>query len=501
MTDKAISPLRQRMIEDMTIRKFAPKTQHDYLQRVKHFAAFLGRSPGTASFEDVRHYQLHLAAGGAGVPTLNQSVSTLRFFFKITLGRADIVNHTQFIHVPRKLPVVLSPEEVARFLDAAPGLKYKVALSVAYGAGLRVSEVVALKVSDIDSKRMVIRIEQGKGHKDRYVMLSPHLLELLRAWYKAARPQGWLFPGMNPVNPMTARQLRRACDTAAQMAEIDKRVSPHTLRHSFATHLLEQNTDIRVIQVLLGHAKLDTTALYTRPTGRAGLSVALYPPRRHRQQPTDCLPQRRDLSMKDYRAEGRDRQKVMTLATAEFIRQIPDPRPAARLPPHSPLRPARQRHPRRQHCSSAPPAGRAADTARCRGYQQCRGQRAQAALALVSVLRRSHGHHREVPARLLAALPSGDLHRRDQDRHIMIKIGARQNYSTARLLRWLSTSNDHPRPRAALNSRRVVRSPLRDARSARRNRLIGLVASSAAFQTSIQRTSATNRQHRNPHSV
>ena len=263
-TDKAISPLRQRMIEDMTIRKLAPKTQHDYVQRVKHFAAFLGRSPDTASFEDVRRYQLHLAASGAGVPTINQTVSTLRFFFKITLGRADIVNHTQFIHVPRKLPVVLSPEEVARFLDAAPGLKYKVALSVAYGAGLRVSEVVALKVSDIDSKRMVIRIEQSKGHKDRYVMLSPHLLELLRAWYNAARPQGWLFPGMNPVNPMTARQLRRACDTAAQMAEIGKRVSPHTLRHSFATHLLEQNTDIRVIQVLLGHAKLDTTALYTR---------------------------------------------------------------------------------------------------------------------------------------------------------------------------------------------------------------------------------------------
>ena len=198
------------------------------------------------------------------MPTLNQSISTLRFFFKITLGRADIVNHTPFIHVPRKLPVVLSPEEVARLLDAAPGLKYKVALSVAYGAGLRVSEVVALKVSDIDSQRMVIRIEQGKGHKDRYVMLSPHLLELLRDWYQVARPQGWLFPGMNPVNPMSTRQLRRACDAAAQMAEIGKRVSPHTLRHSFATHLLEQNTDIRVIQVLLGHAKLDTTALYTR---------------------------------------------------------------------------------------------------------------------------------------------------------------------------------------------------------------------------------------------
>jgi len=221
------------------------------------------RSPDTANFEDVRRYQLHLIASGAGVPTLNQSISTLRFFFKITLGRADIVNHTQFIHVPRKLPVILSPEEVARFLDAAPGLKYKVALSVAYGAGLRVAEVVALKVSDIDSKRMVIRIEQGKGHKDRYVMLSPHLLELLRAWYKAARPQGWLFPGMNPVNPMSARQLRRACDTAAQMAEIGKPVSPHTLRHSFATHLLARGADLRALQELLGHASLSSTQIYT----------------------------------------------------------------------------------------------------------------------------------------------------------------------------------------------------------------------------------------------
>jgi site-specific recombinase XerD len=264
MTNEAMSPLRRRMIEDMTVRKFASKTQRDYVQRVKHFTAFLGRSPDTASFEDVRRYQLHLAASGAGVPTLNQSTATLRFFFRVTLKRADIIEHTTFIHEPRKLPVVLSPEEVARFLDAAPGLKYKAALSVAYGAGLRVSEVVALKVSDIDGKRMVIRVEQGKGHKDRYVMLSPHLLELLRAWYRAARPQGWLFPGLKPASPMTTRQLTRACHAAARMADIGKRVSPHTLRHSFATHLLEQNIDIRVIQVLLGHAKLDTTALYTR---------------------------------------------------------------------------------------------------------------------------------------------------------------------------------------------------------------------------------------------
>src|SRR5947199_7821547 len=264
MTEQAISPLRRRMIEDMTIRKFAPKTQHDYLQRVKNFATYLGRSPDTASSEDVRRYQLHLTASGVGVPTVNQTVSTLRFFFKVTLGRPDLVERTTFVREPRKLPVVLSPEEVVRLLDAAPGLKYKAALSVAYGAGLRVSEVVALKVGDIDSKRMIIRVEQGKGRKDRYVMLSPHLLELLRAWYKAARPQGWLFPGRDRVQPMTTRQLNRACHAAANMAEISKPVSMHTLRHSFATHLLEQNIDIRVIQVLLGHAKLDTTALYTR---------------------------------------------------------------------------------------------------------------------------------------------------------------------------------------------------------------------------------------------
>src|ERR1700681_3976967 len=195
MTDEAMSPLRRRMIEDMTIRKFAPKTQHDYVQRINNFAVFLGRSPDTASFEDVRRYQLHLAASGVGVATLNQTISTLRFFFRVTLRRHDIVEHTHFVHEPRKLPVVLSPEEVARLLNAAAGLKYKAALSVAYGAGLHAAEVVSLKVSDIDSKRTIIRVEQGKGHKDRNVMLLPHLLNLLRAWWRVARPQGWLFPG------------------------------------------------------------------------------------------------------------------------------------------------------------------------------------------------------------------------------------------------------------------------------------------------------------------
>jgi site-specific recombinase XerD len=264
MTEAPISPLRARMIEDMTIRKFAPRTQEGYIRAVKGFSAFFGAPPDRASFEDLRRYQLHLVSSGSGAPTVNHTVTALRFFFGVTLRRPQVVARLPFIREPRKLPVVLSPEEVARLLDAAPGLKYKAALSVAYGAGLRASEIISLKVTDIDSARMVIRVEQGKGRKDRYVMLSQHLLELLRAWWKQARPQGWLFPGQNRVNPLTTRQLNRACHAAAQMAEIDKPVSLHTLRHSFATHLLEQKTDIRVIQVLLGHKKLDTTALYTR---------------------------------------------------------------------------------------------------------------------------------------------------------------------------------------------------------------------------------------------
>jgi integrase/recombinase XerD len=264
MLDASVSPLRRRLIEDMTIRKLAPKTQQGYIRTIKTFAVFLGRSPATASFEDVRRFQLRLAASGVGTGALNQAVSALRFFFRITLGRRDISEHTPFVREPRKLPVVLSPDEVARLLEAAPSLKYRAALSVAYGAGLRAAEVVSLKVADLDSARMLIRVEQGKGRKDRYVMLSPHLLALLRAWWRAARPQGWLFPGQNPLNPLTTRQLNRACHAAAARAGLDKPVSLHTLRHSFATHLLEQNIDIRVIQVLLGHAKLESTALYTR---------------------------------------------------------------------------------------------------------------------------------------------------------------------------------------------------------------------------------------------
>src|SRR5712672_2180138 len=264
MTDQAISPLRGRMIEDMAIRKLAPKTQHDYVQRVKDFAAFLGRSPATAKSEEVRGYRLHLTSSGAGTPKINATVSALRFFFNVTLDCPDLAKHLSFMHEPRKVPVVLSAEEVARFLEAAPSVKYKAALSVAYGAGLRVSEVVSLKVSDVDSERMMLRIEQGKGRKDRHAMLSPVLLELLRDWYRISRPQGWLFPGLKPASPMTTRQFNRACHIAAELAGLPNWVTPHTLRHSFATHLLEQKYDIRVIQVLLGRA-----TYCPRTTGRS----------------------------------------------------------------------------------------------------------------------------------------------------------------------------------------------------------------------------------------
>ena len=264
MTDKAISPLRRRMIDDRAIRKLGPKTQSGYIRAVKNFVAFLGHSPDQASTDDIRRYQLHLASSDLGVPSVNAAMTALRFFFKVTLRRSDVAEDVVFIREPRRLPVVLSPEAVARLIAAAPGLKYQAALSIAYGAGLRVSEVISLKVGDIDSARMLIRVDQGKGHKDRYVMLSQPLLKLLRRWWLVKRPRAWLFPGRTPGAPLSARQLNRAVHIAAQRAGIDKRVGMHTLRHSFATHLLEQNTDIRVIQVLLGHNKLDTTALYTR---------------------------------------------------------------------------------------------------------------------------------------------------------------------------------------------------------------------------------------------
>jgi integrase/recombinase XerD len=222
---KPISPLRQRMIDDMTARRYKEATQRDYVRHVRSFAAFLRRSPDTATSEDVRLFQVHFSQQKIGAATINSAVAALRFFFNVTLERPDLVRHLKTVHEPRKAPIVLSQEEMVRLLEAAPGLKYKAAFSVAYGAGLRVSEVVALKVSDIDTERMTLRVEQGKGQRDRYVMLSPQLLGVLRDWWNAAKPWAWLFPGQNPVNPMTSRQLGRAVHAAARDAGIAKRVT------------------------------------------------------------------------------------------------------------------------------------------------------------------------------------------------------------------------------------------------------------------------------------
>ena len=270
ITTQSISPLCQRMIDDMRIRKLCDKTQTHYIRAVRQFAGFLGCSPDTATIEDLRRYQLHLVDHGISPVSLNAAITGLKFFFDVTLGHVELMAKMQPVRVPRTLPVILSREEVSRLIVAAGNLKHQTALSVAYGAGLRASEVVSLKVGDIDSQRMTLRVEQGKGHKDRYAMLSPVLLERLRVWWRVARAQGkmldggWLFPGLNPIDSLSTRQLNRAIHAAAMAARIDKRISMHTLRHSFATHLLEQKVDIRVIQVLLEHKKLDTTALYTQ---------------------------------------------------------------------------------------------------------------------------------------------------------------------------------------------------------------------------------------------
>jgi site-specific recombinase XerD len=278
--DGSVTPLRERMQHDMVLRGLGRHTQQDYIRHVRRFAAFLRRPPDTATAEDVRRFQLHQHETGFGPPTINSTVSALRFLFTVTLGRRDLSRALVVTRYRRKLPDVLSIEEAARLLEAAPGIKYKAALGVAYGAGLRVSEVAHLKVDDIDSKRMLIRVEQGKGRKDRNAMLSPQLLALLRLWWREGRrrrvmlPHGWLFPGQNALHPISTRQLHRAVQEAAEVAGIHKRVSPHTLRHSFATHLLESDVDIRVIQVLLGHSKLDTTALYTKVSTRTIHAVA-----------------------------------------------------------------------------------------------------------------------------------------------------------------------------------------------------------------------------------
>jgi len=273
-SNQSISPLRQRMIDDMTMRKLTPKTQAGYLRAVLRFTCFFGRSPDLASPEDLRRFQLHLVEQGVSSTTINATLSGLTFFFGVTLDRPSALKRMSRVRKPQKLPQVLSVEEVERLLVGASNPKHRAALAVAYGAGLRASEVVHLKMPDIDSDRMILRVEQGKGQRDRYAMLSPSLLELLRDWWRHGHAQGkmlqggWLFPGRNPVNPLSTRQLNHACHLAATKAELDKRILMHTLRHSFATHLLENKVDIRVIQVLLGHRKLETTARYSHVATR-----------------------------------------------------------------------------------------------------------------------------------------------------------------------------------------------------------------------------------------
>ncbi len=272
MITDTISPLRQRMIEDMNARKLCAGTQRCHLRSCKRFAAFLKRSPDTATLEDIRRFQLHLAEIGVSICTRNCIMTGLRFLFRVTLRRLDLAAEIYHIREPQKIPLVMSPEETRRLLAVASSLKARVLLSLSYGCGLRAGEVVRLKVKHIDSAQKIIRIEQSKSRKDRHVMLSPETLDLLRQWWKARRgydattplQERWLFPGRRPGTPMTTRQLNRLFHEAAKEAGIKKAVTLHALRHSFATHLLERGTDIRIIQALLGHDKLDTTARYTR---------------------------------------------------------------------------------------------------------------------------------------------------------------------------------------------------------------------------------------------
>jgi len=259
-----MSPLRRRMIEDMTVRNLAPTTQRSYLYAVAKFSRHFGRSPDRLGMEDVRAFQIHLVSTGISWPALNQTVCALRFFYGVTLGQAAIPKRIPYAREPRRLPVVLNGDEVVRFLEAVASLKARTALTTAYAAGLRVSEAVGLKVCDIDSGRMVIRVEHGKGGKDRYVMLSAQLLAILRTYWRLARPRHWLFPGRDESKPIDVQVLHSSCRSACAAAGLAKRVTVHTLRHSFATDLLENGTDIRIIQVLLGHSNLATTARYTQ---------------------------------------------------------------------------------------------------------------------------------------------------------------------------------------------------------------------------------------------
>jgi site-specific recombinase XerD len=263
MSTDAVSPLRQRMIEDMNARKLCAGTQRGHISSCKRFAAFVKRSPDTATLEDIRRFQLHLAEIGVSICNRNRIMTGLRFLFRVTLRRLDLAAEIYHIREPQKIPLVMSQDETRRLLAVASSLKARTLLSLGYGCGLRAGEVVRLKIKHIDSAQKIIRIEQSKGRKDRNVMLSSETLALLRQWWKA-RPswhdagtpleERWLFPGLRRSKPMTTRQLNRLFHEAADAAGIRKGVTLHALRHSFATHLLEDGTDIRFIQALLGTA-------------------------------------------------------------------------------------------------------------------------------------------------------------------------------------------------------------------------------------------------------
>ena len=273
MSKPVVSPLRQRMIEDMKARKLGAHSQRSHIHSCKRFAAFLKRSPATATADDIRRFQLHLVESGLTIPNRNRIMTGVKFLLRVTLRRLDLAAEIYHLREPHRIPQVMSPDETGRLLALATSLKARVALSLGYGCGLRASEIVRLKVKHIDRAQMIIRIEQSKGRKDRNVMLSPEMLDLLRQWWKV-RPtrddagiepgERWLFPGRQRGQPTTTRQLSRLFHEAADGAGISKEVSLHTLRHSFATHLLERGADIRIIQALLGHDKLETTARYAR---------------------------------------------------------------------------------------------------------------------------------------------------------------------------------------------------------------------------------------------
>src|ERR1700732_552638 len=260
---RKISPLRQRMIDDMIVRNFAPNTMNLYLKQVSYFAQYFGRSPEQLGAEEIRNYQIYLAKERRlSNSSRTVAASALRFLYIVTLKQDRAIEMIPTPKAEHHLPVILSPEEVLRLLEAAPSFTHRVIFSTMYGTGVRVNEALHLRASHIDSQRLMIRIEQGKGHKDRYVQLSPRLLELLRAYWRKERPREWLFPGQDPHQPLSRDAVRQAVKRASQRAGLTKETSPHSLRHAYAVHLLEAGTDLRRIQLLLGHSSLSTTARY-----------------------------------------------------------------------------------------------------------------------------------------------------------------------------------------------------------------------------------------------